>query len=132
MKKSFDTESMYNKIMPSSINSEKVESSSLVDAKEKMPGSPKPSADAVVLRNIMEILVKDKTDLAFEKIECCKCEKCINEIYATALNQLAPKYVAGTETDIKREVITYSSTNLMEVNTIVLRAVLAVKKNPPH
>lgn len=138
MKKTFDTESMYNKIMPSSTHSDDTQNTmhpSFSDKSEDLASSAEetfPSEHRVVLRNIMEILVKEKTELAFEKIECCKCEKCLNSIYAMALNQLSPQYVAGTEEDIKRNLLTYSSTNIMEVNTVVLRSVLSVKKDPPH
>lgn len=43
--------------------------------------------------NAMESLVEEAYDKLRDKLDCCTCEQCRNDIIAYALNQLPPKYV---------------------------------------
>lgn len=147
MKKSFDTESMYNKIMPSSIipnvNSNTDESISKQESEKEeiLLTDNRISSEVAIdqqneetteLHNMMEILVKEKIANALEKIDCCKCDRCKKEILALALNQLTPKYFVGTQKELQKELLMYTAKMKMEPSTAVLRAVLDVKKNPRH
>lgn len=47
--------------------------------------------------NAMEALVEDTFDKIQDKLDCCTCEQCRNDIIAYALNQLPPKYVVTAQ-----------------------------------
>lgn len=47
----------------------------------------------VTYHNAMETLVEEAFDKISDKLDCCTCELCRNDIIAYALNQLKPKYV---------------------------------------
>ncbi len=139
MKKTFDTESMYKKIMPSG-NSQ---ASSEIKASDSEPeSSAKISAekkevqivveDMSIPQNIMVYIVRDKMNMVMEKMECCKCEKCKADIFTRVLNQLTPKYKSGTKEEIEEEAEKFDSAAGLEVTTIVLHEVLELRKNPHH
>jgi len=83
-----------------------------------------------ILVNIMEYLVIDKLDEAFEKFNnCCKCEKCRQDTAALALNKLPPKYIVVEESKIP---IYIAKNNTPEVVPAIVQAILKVKTHPRH
>jgi len=91
----------------------------------------KSDENKIIIYNVMESLVMEKLDIALQKMNCCKCDRCKDDIVALALNSLKPMYIVKTkgEIDIRKE--EYSKLGL-EVTTAVLKAVLAVRRNPRH
>lgn len=143
MKKSFDTESMYKKIMPSgnpngintsnitnkSRSSQKGREDIIIDAADNDQNTEE---NLSVAQNIMAYIVKDKMNMVMEKMECCKCDKCQADIFAQVLNKLTPKYIVGTENELKKAAENYDPAIGLEVTTAVLHEVLALRKNPRH
>lgn len=85
----------------------------------------------IILCNIMEKLVLEKLDIAMKKMNCCKCERCREDIIALALNSLKPMYIVATREEIADKVEELDRQGL-EVTTAVLKAVLFIRKNPRH
>lgn len=83
----------------------------------------------LVLVNLMENLVVERLDQAFEKFNCCKCDKCKKDVAAIALNSLPPQYVV-TDPDFVEEMLKGRSTK--EISTAIIKAILKVKSNPRH
>lgn len=86
-----------------------------------------------MIKNLME----DEVFMSIENIvkpmkELCKCEKCIDDIAAIALNDLKPNYV------VTEKGYLYSKANNMDyqfntdVTTAVIKAIEIVKNNPRH
>ena len=88
------------------------------------------TAGARILVNIMEYLVIDKLDEAYEKFNnCCKCDKCRQDAAALALNKLKPKYIVVEERQIPYQI---AKNNSPEVTSSIVKAILQVKAHPQH
>jgi competence protein ComFB len=52
----------------------------------------------MALYNVMEEVVRDVLKQYIDKMQLtCRCERCINDIMAIALNELPPRYIANEE-----------------------------------
>ena len=81
------------------------------------------------LVNLTERLVVEKLDDAFEKFNCCKCDKCRMDTAAIALNLLPPHYVVAEPGEIQ-QLLKDSSTK--EISAAIVKAILQVKSHPRH
>ncbi len=43
--------------------------------------------------NVMESVVRGRLEFLLQEVDCCKCDKCMDDMMALALNALKPKYV---------------------------------------
>ncbi|MDR1674165.1 MAG: late competence development ComFB family protein [Oscillospiraceae bacterium] len=136
-KNKLDKESMFNRLMPSSsAMPEPLLDDSVAELKKTEPLEKNTAAETAVpaenpfiMVNIMELAVLDKIDEVFSRFNCCKCERCRNDVMALALNRLQPKYViAKQETiDAMIEKLAFS-----EIISALLKAILVVIANPRH
>jgi len=152
IKKTFDRELMYKKIMPSNLkkdNEQTEEDESIVlNADKKYPAennAPKePSIfqnkeinlrreekSEVILYNVIEKLVLNKLDATLKKMNCCRCDRCKEDIVAIALNNLKPMYIVASKGEINQKIEELGEIS-SEVTTEVIKAVLIVRKNPRH
>lgn len=153
-RREIDKEAMFRKIMPSSYSSPTDEDPSPPEsppapmAVEAPPytqpgtavqqgpisivggGVQLRKAGSRILVNIMEYLVIDKLDEAYEKFNnCCKCDKCRQDAAALALNRLKPKYMVVEERKIP---IYIAKNNTPEVTSAIVQSILWVKSHPKH
>jgi len=152
IKKIFDRELMYKKIMPSNLKkdteqSEEGESiTSNSDKKNLVENNAskemsifqnkelniiRDEKNEVILYNVIEKFVLDKLDATLKKMNCCRCDRCKEDIIAIALNNLKPMYIVATKEEINQKIEELSELS-NEVTTEVIKAVLAVRKNPRH
>lgn len=82
-----------------------------------------------VMINVMEKIVAEKLDEAFNKFNCCKCDKCRQDVAALALNKLPPKYVIAEENEIEQII---SQQDDSAVNSAIIQAILMVRAHPRH
>ncbi|MDF2676121.1 MAG: competence protein ComFB [Bacillota bacterium] len=153
-KKTFDKELMYKKIMPSTLkkNADHLNNEEIIDdtsndlslsvngivndnvnsifQNKEIPLSKNIKDDAI-LYNLTEKLVLEKLDATLKKMNCCKCDRCKEDIVALSLNSLKPMYVVATKDEIKNKIINSDELGI-QVTTAVLKAVLAVRKKPRH
>lgn len=105
----------------------------LDELRQRMSGAGLPAlaepGSGVILVNLTETLVADRLDAAFDKFNCCKCDRCKKRAAAFALNDLTPNYVAATVEQVE-ELLNVCPTK--DVATAVVRAVLRVKSTPEH
>ena len=147
-KKTFDRELMYKKIMPTDFKIEskqvaEVEEVLSVDALEnknpkelsffqnKELNLIKDEKSEEVLYNITEKLVLNKLDATLKRMNCCRCDRCKQDIVAIALNSLKPMYIVSTKDEIEQKILNLKDIGI-EVTTKVIKAVLIVRKNPRH
>lgn len=152
IKKAFDKELMYKKIMPTNFKKEpdikinieeeynkeeKNKKENIINEKDgsifrnKEINLKKGEKSDVILYNVMEKLVIDKLDITLKKMNCCRCDRCKEDIIAIALNNLKPMYIVASKDEIENKILELDNLGL-EVTTSVLKAVLAVRKNPRH
>lgn len=128
-KKTFDRELMYKKIMPTNLKKDEDEQNSVNET--AVIAAEKDSSETITLYNITEKMVYNKLDATLNKMSCCKCERCKEDIAAIALNNLKPKYVVSSKADIKEKIHKFNDMG-REVTTEIIKAVLIVRKNPRH
>ncbi|WP_313341641.1 late competence development ComFB family protein [Sedimentibacter sp.] len=146
IKKTFDRELMYKKIMPTNLKKDEIEqnetnesvtaaaennNSAEVIFQNKELNLIRDEKDEVILYNVTEKLVLDKLDATLKKMNCCRCDRCKEDIVAISLNNLKPKYIVANKDNIKEKIHEFSEMG-KEVTTEVIKAVLKVRKNPRH
>ncbi len=147
IKKTFDRELMYKKIMPTNLKRETDQMQDL--PAESAPNIPeknnsketvfqnkelnlmKEEKNNVILYNVTEKLVLNKLDATLKKMNCCRCDRCKEDIVAIALNNLKPMYMVATKDEITQKIHKLKDIG-SEVTTEVIKAVLTVRKNPRH
>lgn len=151
VKKSFDRELMYKKIMPTNLkkeseevqvqeqeqeqilspNAENKNPSEISFFQNKELNLIKDKKDEKILYNITENLVLKKLDATLRKMNCCRCDRCKQDIVAIALNNLKPMYIVATMDEIEQRIHNLGDIG-GKVTTEVIKAVLTVRKNPRH
>jgi len=151
IKKTFDRELMYKKIMPSNLkkDTEQPEEESITQNSDKKHFAennvPREASifqnkelnlireekSEVILYNVIEKLVLNKLDATLKKMNCCRCDRCKEDIIAIALNNLKPMYIVATKEEINQKIEELGELS-SEVTTEVIKAVLTVRKNPRH
>ena len=86
-------------------------------------------AKNLIVVNLMERLVADRVDSAFEKFNCCKCDKCKKDVMAITLNALSPQYVLA-DPDRLNDLLQQCQTK--EVSDALVKAILQIKNHPQH
>ncbi|MBR1553749.1 MAG: late competence development ComFB family protein [Schwartzia sp.] len=81
----------------------------------------------------MEMLVLDKLDTVLAQYpDCCKCDRCRQDIAILALNHLPPRYISSAKGSVFMKVNSMTTENSIEVIEQIAKAVEIVQKNPRH
>ncbi len=86
----------------------------------------------VTLKNYMEEVVFNLIDGVLDDINMCKCELCVKDIAALALNSLPPKYIATEKGELYSKVNSLRSQFEVDVISAITKAAVLVKKAPRH
>ncbi|MDR0919973.1 MAG: late competence development ComFB family protein [Oscillospiraceae bacterium] len=141
-----DKEAMFSKIMPSSVkiedDTEDVAPPPIVSQVATVISPPKQKLfdperqveifnprKGTVMINVMEKLVIQKLDAAFQKFNSCKCDRCRQDVVALALNKLPPKYVIIAPDDIDDYI---SKQDDSAVTSSIIQAIFTVRTHPRH
>ena len=84
------------------------------------------------LRNIMEEVVFNQMKSALNDLDICKCEKCIMDIAAIALNELPSKYVVTDKGMLLSRIDALQAQFEIGVTSAIVRAAQIVQKRPLH
>ncbi len=84
---------------------------------------------STVMVNIIEQLVASKLDMAFNKFNCCKCDRCRQDVAALALNKIKPKYIIVDENEAKDVLDNHDDPTVMSA---IIQAMLTVMSHPRH
>lgn len=148
----FDKESMYSKIMPTankkintveieedlfekrikemseaaSINVTNVPKMASVSSKSGLNISMPGKEDVLV--NLSEYAVNNYLNAAIARFNTCKCDRCMKDIAAIALNKLPVKYVVVGEDQIEEALKKYE----VDVKSALVSAIMVVRANPRH
>lgn len=83
--------------------------------------------------NMMEKFVEDKLNAMLENNnECCKCEHCMDDMKAMALNMLPAKYVSTHNGELYTKVDATIYQNAVDINFAVASAIERTSKSPRH
>lgn len=85
------------------------------------------------LYNFMEIGVRNHIKEILEKQDdMCKCEQCIDDISAIALNNLPPKYIAREEGALYSKLSEMENQFSVDIIKEITKAINIVSRNPRH
>jgi len=84
------------------------------------------------IHNVSEVLVDLNLDKCLENSVFCKCARCVADIRAYALNQLAPRYVVTEQGEAMVRASALSSQIQADIITAIMSAVMQVGRTPRH
>lgn len=84
------------------------------------------------IKNYMEEVVFNLMKEVLDDINTCKCEKCILDIAAIALNDLPPKYIVTEKGELYSKVNALKRQFEVDVIAALTKAAVLVKRNPRH
>ena len=84
------------------------------------------------LKNYMEEVVFNLIYEVLDDINMCKCEKCVYDIAALALNDLPPKYIVTEKGELYSKVNTLKQQFEVDVIAAITKAAVIVKRKPRH
>ena len=86
----------------------------------------------MLIKNYMEELVFYTIRELSKKMDMCKCEKCILDIAALALNELPPKYFVTEKGEVFSKIDTLKQQLEIDITSSVTKAIEKVSSNPKH
>lgn len=85
-----------------------------------------------MLKNITEILANQKLEVLLKDNDCCKCDKCKEDMLAYALNKLPPSYVSTDEGELFSKAKALSVDYDFDILKELVIAMNLVRGNPRH
>ena len=82
--------------------------------------------------NVMEAFVSERLDDMLKDENCCKCERCLDDMKAIALNKLPSKYVSSHNGELFSKLDSMIRQNSVDINIAIAAAIDAVSKRPSH
>lgn len=86
----------------------------------------------IALKNVTEDIVIKKFEQIKDTLVGCKCSRCKLDIYAYALNNLAPKYVITSEGELIAHLEAENTQFDTDLTTLIINASKIVGENPHH
>lgn len=84
------------------------------------------------IKNYMEEIVFNQMKDVLTDINMCKCEKCLLDVAAIALNDLPPKYVVTEKGELYTKINALGQQFEVNVVTAITKAAILVKRRPRH
>ena len=86
-----------------------------------------------MLINMMEHYVDERLSELLTQNDCCKCEVCIEDMKAYALNRLPSRYVSTVNGEIFTRITQeMESQPTVDLDVAVMQAITSVGSNPRH
>jgi|GEM_PF-144882 len=92
----------------------------------------KGSAGDYVLVNILEEVIRMEAPKIMAELDVCRCEKCVNDVMALALNNMPPKYVVSKKGALFAKIASYGKQYQTDIFSSVTQASVIVKNSPNH
>jgi competence protein ComFB len=87
----------------------------------------------VLIKNYMEEAVQNTMEeILARREDVCKCERCLMDIKALALNHLPPKYVVTRKGYVYTKVNELVNQFKADITVAVTKALQVVRDNPRH
>ncbi len=85
-----------------------------------------------MLINANEEIVKQRLPELLREYDCCKCEKCVGDMMAIALNNIKPAYVNTAEGMLFKRINSMLPQKTADIDIEILKAINLVSANPKH
>lgn len=86
----------------------------------------------MALVNVMENIVEEKLHRMLEAEDCCKCERCLEDMKAKALNQLPARYVSTHNGELFSKLAATVRQSTIDINVAVANAIDVISSHPSH
>lgn len=86
----------------------------------------------ITIKNYMEEVVLNSIEGILDDINMCKCQMCVMDIAALALNDLPSKYIATEKGELYSKVNSLRSQFEVDVIAAITKAAVLVKRSPRH
>lgn len=86
----------------------------------------------MALVNVMESIIDEKLATMLKEEDCCKCDRCLEDMKAMALNQLPAKYVSTHNGELFSKLNSLMRQNSIDINVAVSYAIKIVSSKPSH
>jgi competence protein ComFB len=86
----------------------------------------------MVIKNYMEEIVFHCLDEVLKDINMCKCDICMMDIAAKALNDLPPQYIATKKGEVYSKINNLKIQFEVDVISAITKAAVLVKRYPRH
>lgn len=86
----------------------------------------------MALVNVMEKIVDEKLAEMLKNEDCCKCEKCLEDMKCFALNKLPAKYVSSHNGELFTKLDATARQLSVDLNIAVSSAIDCVATRPAH
>ncbi|MCH5206903.1 MAG: late competence development ComFB family protein [Oscillospiraceae bacterium] len=86
----------------------------------------------MALVNVMVEIVEERLELMLQTENCCKCERCLEDMKAIALNKLPAKYVSTGNGELFTKLNSTARQNTVDINVAVSSAIEFVSEHPLH
>jgi len=84
------------------------------------------------IKNYMEEIVYNQMKDILCDINMCKCEKCLMDVAAIALNDLPSKYIVTEKGELYSKINALSQQFEVDVVSAITKAAVLVKRRPRH
>lgn len=84
------------------------------------------------LVNINEDLVRQRLEQILVEYDCCKCDKCVGDMMALALNSMPPAYVNTKKGALFKRINSTLPQNTTDMDIAVVKAINMVSQKPQH
>jgi competence protein ComFB len=88
--------------------------------------------DELQIRNYMEDCILDLMEPVLDSLGACKCDNCIHDIYALALNNLPPKYVVSKKGQVYTRLSALINQFEVDIISAITNGSVIVSKSPRH
>lgn len=85
-----------------------------------------------MLVNANEEIVKQRLPELLKEYDCCKCEKCVCDMMAIALNNIKPAYVNTAEGMLFKRINSMLPQKNADIDIEILKAINLVSAHPKH
>lgn len=82
--------------------------------------------------NVNESVVEQRIYRLLEDFNCCKCEKCVGDMMAVALNNMKPAYVNSDKGVLFKKVDSTMPQNIADLDVEIIKAIQIVSSKPQH
>lgn len=86
----------------------------------------------IVLKNLMELVVRDTLDHCKSSLKGCTCARCLEDIIAVTLNHLPPKYVVTRTGELLGKVNMIEHQFNVDIVSQIVKSNELVQKSPRH
>lgn len=82
--------------------------------------------------NVTELIVVERLNKILEDSDCCKCEICMNDMIAYALNRLRNIYVNTSKGELITRAKASELQNSIDIDVAVMQAIQVIKNKKNH